>query len=390
MTARLDRLVDETVEKGIAPFLVAMVGDKDGIRWQRSAGRANGRYEAGPDTVFTWFSMTKAIGSLMAIMAIDRGLVTLDTPVGDILPEFDKLQVLESVGPDGPVFRAPARRGTLRHLLTHTVGMGYEAFYPLMAEYAAATGAPADITGTFESLNYPLLFDPGEGFSYGIGTDWVGALVAELDGRSIDRFVKEEILQPLGMNDTYFERSEAGDRLASISSKQPNGDLVPGGFQPVEHPEIYHMGHALYGSPADYMSFLRLVLNRGEVDGRRLVGREAMQLMFEDQLDGVQLPSPVLTSFVPAACCDVEPHAGTKLTHTAAFFRNEDSRPGMRSPGSLTWGGVLNTHYWIDPVQGIASVFMTQMTPFCDPELIGRFEDFERIVYRDLVERSST
>ena len=387
MTARLDRLVDETVEQRIAPFLVAMVGDKDGIRWQRSAGRASEHHEAGPDTVCTWFSMTKAIGSLMAVMAIDRGLVTLDTPVGDILPDFDKLQVLESVGLEGPVFRPPSRRGTLRHLLTHTVGMGYEAFYPLMAEYAAATGAPADITGTFESLNYPLLFDPGEGFAYGIGTDWVGAVVAELDGRSIDRFVIEEILQPLRMNNTYFERSDAGDRLASGSCKRPDGSLVPGGFHPAEHPEIYHMGHALYGSPADYMTFLRLVLNRGEVAGRRLVGREAMQLMFDDQLNGVQIPRPVLTSYVPEASCDVEPHAGTRLTHTAAFFRNEDSRPGMRSPGSLTWAGVLNTHYWIDPVEGIASVFMTQMVPFCDADLFSRFEEFERIVYEDLVER---
>lgn len=389
MTARLDRLIDETVEERIAPFVVAMVGDSDGIRWQHSAGRANEHHEAGPDIVCTWFSMTKAIGSLMAIMAIDRGLVTLDTPVGDILPDFDKLQVLESVGPTGPVFRPPKRRGTLRHLLTHTVGMGYEAFYPLMAEYAAATGAPADITGTFESLNYPMLFDPGEGFAYGIGTDWVGAVVAELDGRSIDRFVNEEILQPLGMNNTYFERSEAGDRLANASYKQPDGNLVPGGAHPAEHPEIYHMGHALYGSPADYMTFLRLVLNRGELNGHRLAGPEAMQLMFDDQLNGVQLPSPVLTTYLPEASCDVVPHAGTTLTHTAGFFRNEDSRPGMRTAGSLTWAGVLNTHYWIDPAKGIASVFMTQMMPFCDADLIARFEEFERTVYQDLVDRSS-
>ena len=80
--------------------------------------------------------------------------------------------------------------------------------------------------------------------------------------------------------------------------------------------------------------------------------------MFDDQLNGVQLPSPVLTTYLPEASCDVVPHAGTTLTHTAGFFRNEDSRPGMRSAGSLTWAGVLNTHYWIDPAKGIASVFM--------------------------------
>ena len=122
-SARLDRLVDDAVAKGTTPFLVAMVGDTDGIRWERSAGHANAATAASPDSVCTLFSMTKAIGSLMAVMAIDRGLVSMDTPVGDILPAFDKLQVLESMGPAGPVLRQPRQRATLRHLLTHTVGM---------------------------------------------------------------------------------------------------------------------------------------------------------------------------------------------------------------------------------------------------------------------------
>jgi CubicO group peptidase (beta-lactamase class C family) len=320
------------------------------------------------------------MGSLMAIMAIDRGLVTMDTPVGDVLPRFDQIQVLEGMGPEGPIFRKATRRATLRHLLTHTAGMGYEAFYPAMAEYAARTGSPSDMTGLLESLNYPMLFDPGEGFAYGVGTDWVGAVVSELDGRSIDQFVREEILEPLDMGHTYFERAEAGDQMGDLVMKHPDGTFEPFEMYPAANPEIYHMGHALYSTVPDYAKFLRFVLNRGEVDGRRLVGPDAMELLFTDQLRGTALPTPILTSSLPAISVDVEPCPGTRKSHTAAFFRNEDAVEGLRSVGSLTWAGVLNTHYWLDPEAGLATAFMTQMLPFCDPALMATYETFERTV----------
>jgi CubicO group peptidase (beta-lactamase class C family) len=261
--------------------------------------------------------------------------------------------------------------------------MGYEAFYPAMADYAVKTGSAADITGKFESLYYPMLFDPGEGFAYGVGTDWVGVLVSELDGRPIDRFVHEEILQPLGMSSTYFERADAGDRLANLFLKGEDGQFSPFEMYPAANPEIYHMGHALYSSAADYMTFLRLVLNGGELDGHRLVGPEAMKLMYTDQLEGVPLPSPLLKSSVPFVSYDVDPRPGTRKTHTAAFFRSEDDVPAMRRAGSLSWAGVLNTHYWVDPASDTAAVFMTQMLPFYDPDLIASYEEFERGVYQE-------
>ncbi|MFE5837466.1 serine hydrolase domain-containing protein [Arthrobacter sp. NPDC056493] len=377
----LDQIIDNTVERGVAPFLVAMVTDREGVVWEHSAGQANAARAAGPDTVFTLFSMTKAIGSLMAVMAIDRGLITLDTPVGDVLPAFDELQVLEAVTAEGPRYRKPRTRATLRHLLTHTSGMGYEPFYPLMAEYAEATPSHStDVTGTHASLNYPLLFDPGQDFAYGVSTDWVGALVAELDGRPMDRLLREDILDPLGMTNTYFERAQAGDHLADQALKHPDGTLEPCQVFPAANPEIYHMGHALYGSAADYLSFLRLVLNRGEHDGHTIVGSDAMGLMFENQLGGVTLPTPVIKSYIPSMSYDIEPCPGLRKTHTAGFFRTEEATPGMRGVGSLTWAGVLNSHYWIDPSRGIAAVFMTQMLPFCDPDLMASLDDFERAV----------
>ena len=382
--SRLEQILDESVERQVLPFVVAMVGDRAGVRWQGSAGRANAAHDAGPETVFSLFSMTKAVGSLMAVMAIDRGLITMDTPVADVLPDFERIQVLDGMGPEGPVYRRPKTRATLRHLLTHTAGMGYEAFYPAMADYALKTGSPADVTGKIESLYYPMLFDPGEDFAYGVSTDWVGALVSELDGRSIDRFVREEILQPLGMSSTYFERADAGDRLGDLFLKESDGRFTPFEMYPAANPEIYHMGHALYATAPDYLAFLRFVLNGGELDGQRLVGPEAMKLMYTDQLAGVQLPSPLLKCSVPFVSYDVDPRPETRKTHTAAFFRSEDDLPAMRRAGSLSWAGVLNTHYWIDPASDVAAVFMTQMLPFYDPDVIATYEEFERGVYQEI------
>lgn len=377
--SRLDQVISTTVDRQIAPFVVAMVAGHDGVRWQGSAGRSSAAVDAGPDTVFSIFSMTKAIGSLMALMAIDRGLVTMETPVGDVLPAFDRLQVLEAMGTDGPLLRRPRTRGTLRHLLTHRVGMGNEPFYPLMAEYAARTDHETDLLGTRASLNYPLLFDPGHGFAYGVGTDWVGALVSEVDGRPIDRIVREDILEPLGMTSTYFERAQAGDRLAELVLKREDGSFEPAQVYPASHPEIYHMAHALYATAPDYLKFLRLVLNRGELDGRRLLSAEGVERLYTDQSGGATLPVPVLKSSA-GIVHDVEPCPGTRKTHTAAFVRNEDGLPGMRGSGSLSWAGLLNTHYWIDPTRDVAAVFMTQMLPFFDPGFMSCFDEFERAV----------
>lgn len=376
----LDRIVHEAVDGGAAPFLVAAVADRSRLIWEGSAGRANATHDAGPDTVFRLFSATKAIGSLMALIAIDRGWVTLDTPVGEIVPSFDSLKVLEEITDDGPVFRRPNTRATLRHLLTHTQGQAYSAFHPLQAEYEKLKSPTPDLTGLLESLNCPLMFDPGTGFAYGIGTDWVGHLVSTLDGRAVDRFVREEILEPLAMSNTSFEIGETSAPLADVSQKREDGSFEYIEQSPPSRPKLYQMGSALYSTTSDYLRFLRFVLNHGELDGTRLISRRTADLMLSDQMNGVAIPTPILTSLVPFACnADIVP--GTRKTHTACCFMNLESAPGLRRPNSLFWSGLLNTHYWVDLASNIAAVFFSQMLPFCDPDLMRSFEQFERAVY---------
>jgi CubicO group peptidase (beta-lactamase class C family) len=123
-----------------------------------------------------------------------------------------------------------------------------------------------------------------------------------------------------------------------------------------------------------------MVLGRGELDGRRVIGPEALELMMVNQMRGVRLPATIKTN--ASIMRDVGwPHGGP-MTHTAGFFRNETDFRGMRSAGSLTWAGFMNTHYWVDPAKGIAGVWMTQSLPFWDPECMEAFADFERALYR--------
>jgi CubicO group peptidase (beta-lactamase class C family) len=331
------------------------------------------------DTVFRLFSMTKGIGALAALIAVDRGSLALDTAVATILPEFHDIKVLESIGPTGPVLRPPRRQVTLRHLLTHTSGFAYGTYNAKMAAWEAVSHAPHALTGVYRALHVPLMFDPGEEFAYGISYDWVGQMIESVDGRRIDRFCKEEIFDPLGMSDTCFEPDGVLDRLADLTERNGDGTFGSCDLQPARHPEFYGLGGSLYGTPQDYMKFLRLLLNRGELDGQRIIDPSTADLMLTNQVGALRLPDMPSTL---ARSADVDLVPGCVKSHTMAFLRNETALPGMRSVGSLTWAGSANTHFWIDPSKDVAGVLMTQMLPFCDARFMQTFAAFERAVYR--------
>ena len=377
--SRLDNLIGSAVARQDLPFVVAAVADRDGILWEGQAGRANAARAAGPDTVFRWYSQTKAIGSLGAMILVDRGLLSLETPVASVLPEFGDIPVLESLGPGGPVMRAPRTTATLRRLLTHTSGLAYPTVSGLMAAYADQTpGVP----GKLEWLNVPLMFDPGQGWIYGTGIDWAGCMVAAVDGRGIERFYREEILDPLDMHDTVFEVSPARERLADVRQRSEDGGFTESEKDVPVLPEVYGMGHALHGTARDYIRFLRMVLNQGELDGYRFLTKPTFELMTTNQIGDLSVPP--MPTFIPAITDAVDFFPGTRKTHTAGFLRFEEDIPGMRSAGSLGWAGVLNTHYWIDPTRDVAAVFMTQSGPFCEPRFMNAYAQFERLVYQEL------
>ena len=380
--SKMDEVLAEAVAAQDVPFVVAMAGNADEITYSGAAGETGGR-QAGEDTAFRIFSMTKAIGSLAAMMLIDRGRLSLDTPVADILPEWDDLRVLDGWNGDAPILRAPRTAATVRHLATHTSGVEYEFWNADVARYLQVTGNPTILSGTRESFgSYPLTSDPGTRWGYGPSIDWLGRVVEEVDGRRIDAFCREEIFDPLGMADTAFEPDALTDRLSDVSIRGEDGTLGPFELAPPAQPEVYGMGHALYSTAPDYMRFLRMVLDKGELDGNRLLSKDAMTTLFADQMQGLEVEKMV--SVAPALSADVSLFGGTRATHSFAFVRNEEDLPGMRRAGSLSWAGVCNTHYWIDPASDLCAVLMTQSLPFLEPPLVRTYEAYERAIYTGL------
>ncbi|MFC9454369.1 serine hydrolase domain-containing protein [Streptomyces sp. NPDC056983] len=375
----LEQLLDDAVAGRKMPFAVGAVATREGIAWEGGAGDAAPGLSAGPDTVMRVVSMTKAIGTAAVLMVIDNGLLDLETPVASVLPEFADLPVLEDIGPGGPVLRPQRTACTLRHLLTHTSGLAYEAFHAKQAAHAKLPGAPDILGGTKESLHFPLMFDPGTDFVYGMSTDWAGRMVEEVDGRRMDRILREELFDPMGMSSTTFELGSLKDRGADVLYRTDDGGFGPLDWTPPSNPDVYCVGHALYSTARDYLTFLRMLLRGGELDGRRYLSQSAITLMSESQTDIRPVFAPVQPEV--SAPVDLFP-AGTPQSWTAAFLRNDTDIPERRAAGSLCWAGFLNTHCWADPATGLAAVLMTQNLPFCDPGYMEAYIDFERAAYR--------
>ena len=245
------------------------------------------------------------------------------------------------------------------------------------------TGHPTIISGLNTSMNYALAFDPGARWDYGIGIDWLGKVVEAVDGRRIDAFLKEELFAPLGMRDTACEvEDHMAGRLASVKARGEEGAFVDFELAPPSNPEFYGMGHALYSTPADYLTFIRLFLNRGTMNGHRILSEDAVDRMLANSIGDLRIGKMV--SLAPAMSADVELFPGTPMTHSFGFVRNESDVPGMRSAGSQGWAGVLNSHYWFDPAKDVAAVIMTQSLPFVDPRFLGVYEAFEKAVYEEI------
>ncbi len=379
-TSRLQGVLNDAVAADDVPFAVAMTGNADGVTWSGVAGEAAPGVAAAEDTLFRIFSMTKAVGSTAAMILVDRGKLDFDTPVADILPQFSEVQVLDGFDGDQPVLRAPTTQATVRHLATHTSGFTYEFWNPDIPKYLEVTEHPSILSGMKVALNYPLTFDPGTRWDYGIGIDWLGQVVEAVDGRRIDAFCQDEIFTPLGMNDTGFEVGESqAARLADVKIRNETGAFELFELAPPPSPEVYGMGHALYSTAPDYFRFLRMFLNGGQLDGNRVLSEAGVARMLENHIGDIRLPKMV--SVAPPLTADVDLFPGIDKTHSFGFMRNEQDVPGMRSAGSQSWAGVCNTHYWFDPSADLAGLIMTQTLPFLEPRFLKVYEAFERGVY---------
>ena len=368
----------------VAPGVVAMAASDRGILYEGAFGRRD--LAAGPamtlDTVFRIASMTKAVTSVAAMQLVEEGKIELDEPIGRIMPELASPQVLVGFDAAGKPRVRPARRPiTLRRLLTHTAGFGYEMLSTELGRYIRRTGTPSTSTGKLASLRLPLLFDPGERWEYGINTDWAGRIIETVAGQPLDDYVREQICAPLGMADTVFALSaEQAARLARVHQRKADGSLEPIALDMAPpKPEFWAGGGGLYSTARDYLSFLRMVLGQGRLGDARLLRPETVAAMAANQTG--ELDAGIMRTAMPERTNDFALFPGMHCQWGLGWMITPQRGPNGREAGSLTWGGIFNSYYWIDPRQQIVGVILTQILPFADPRTLALYGAFERAVY---------
>jgi methyl acetate hydrolase len=383
---RIDGLLGAAVERGDVPGVVAVVVNREGVLYEGAFGKRNLTTGA-PMTIDTvcWIaSMTKAITGACTMQLVEQGKLDLDAPAEQWVPMLKEAQVLEGWDAEGkPKLRPPTRPITLRQLLTHTAGFSYEFWNADILRYQQVMGVPNIASGRIAALKTPLLFDPGERWEYGISIDFAGLAVEAVSGKKLSAYMQDHLLSPLGMNDTAFKiRPDMRARLATIHARGEDGALAPIEFELPQDPEFDLGGGGLYGTAGDYARLVRMVLNRGELDGVRVLDAETVDLMCQNAIGDLRV-TPMKT-VMPQFSNDAEFFPGLPKGWGVTWQVNLEPAPTGRSAGSLQWAGIANSYFWIDPVRGIGGVYMTQILPFADTKSLPLFEAFETEVYRAL------
>jgi methyl acetate hydrolase len=380
----IDKVLSQPAERGDVPGVVAAAATRDGPAYEGAFGRrslaANEAMTA--DSVFWIASMTKAITSTAAMQLVERGKLTLDDPIAQILPELASPQVLEGFDAAGrPKLRAAKRPITLRHLLTHTAGFNYDIWNPDLIRYQEMNGIPGIVSCQNKALTTPLVFDPGERWDYGINIDWIGKAIEKVSGQKLGAYLTEHIFTPLGMTDTAFKLTPGHrSRLVAMHARGAGGALSAIPFEVPQEPEFEMGGGGLYGTARDYLAFAQIFLHEGRGKGAQILEAETVREMSRNHIGGLEVKR--LKTAMPAYSNDAEFFPGMPKKWGLGFMINTERAPGGRSAGSLTWAGLGNTYFWIDQAKGVAGVVLCQLIPFADPKVLDLYGEFEVATYR--------
>jgi len=384
---RADNLFRRAIDTGELVGIAALAIQKDRILYEGAFGkRVLGQVAPmSLDTVVWLASMTKPLTSVGALQLVERGALDLDSPLQHKLPALGSAQVLDGFDAKGqPITRPPKRSISLRHLLTHTAGFGYEYWSDAIQKFRKARQLPGIASCQSAALQAPLLFDPGERWEYGISIDWVGQVIEAVTGQGLGSYLTDNVLAPLGMNDTAFRINDSmRERLARIHQRADDGTLVPTGIEVPQHPEFEAGGGGLYGTALDYLKFVRMILHRGKLDGRRVLNEQTVDWMTQNQIG--ELRTTVMRTVMPLISNDFEFFPGTEKHFGFGFQINAQPAPTGLPAGSLMWLGLANTYFWIDPIQQIGGIFLTQVLPLADAKALHLFLDFQRFVYETTV-----
>jgi CubicO group peptidase (beta-lactamase class C family) len=383
--AGIDTVLQNAADSGAVPHVAAIAADRDGIIYEGGAGvRVAGQSDdlVGTSTQFRIMSMTKMVATTAALQQIERGELDLDAPVENYRPEFAELQVLEGFDGDTPRLRPPASKATVKHLITHTSGLGYWFWNADLKKYEEVTGTPNVVPGVMAAFKAPLLADPGTRFVYGINTDWLGRVVEAVAGTTLDVVVKEHITGPLGMHDTRFALDEGRKQnVVDVHVRGEDGAWTAAGGILNESPEWWAGGHGLYSTPRDFVRFQRALLRGGELDGQRILQDATVDAAFTNQIGDLDFPEVIETADPPITD-SLRVGPGYKWGY--GLLLNTNDVPGRRRAGTGAWAGLFNTHFFIDRTSDVCASIYTNSLPFIEEPAWQLYGDFEEALYSAL------
>jgi CubicO group peptidase (beta-lactamase class C family) len=374
--SRIDTLMNDYVKNNWIKGAVTLVIKDNQIIQYKGYGYADAETKKpmAPDAIFRIMSQSKAITSIGIMMLYEQGKLLLDQPVGDFIPEFKNQLVLDKFNAaDTTYTTVPSKRNvTIRDLLTHTSGIDYAAIgtNTMKAIYAKA-GIPSGL-GYFDANlltqmkrlgKLPLTFQPGERFQYGLNSDLLGCLIEVISGQTLDQFFRNNIFDPLGMKDSYFNvpASKAG-RLATVYTEDSLRQIIRWNHSfrdidpdyPIMNKHYFSGGAGLSSTAFDYAIFLQMLLNGGIYNGKRILSPRCVEMITSNQLDF---------------------HYNGTNDFGLGFeiVSDKGANLGPRNKGSFSWGGYYGTNYWADPKAKLVCLIMTQQTPNSHGDLSNKF-----------------
>ena len=321
------------------------------------------------DTIFRIYSMTKPITSVALMSLYEKGLFQLDDPVSEYIPAFKDLNVYAEGIFGNYKTTYPDREMTIRDLLSHQSGLTYgfmersnvDAAYRELGIEKESQQNLQEFVAVLSSI--PLEFSPGTAWNYSVSTDVCGYLIEVISGKTLDMFLEEEIFQPLGMSDTGFYVPSSKTRRLSSNYEYREGqepilvdDANTGSY--INPPTLFSGGGGLVSTLDDYMAFCKMVLGRGSLEGHRILSRKTLDLMSSNHLtNGKDLRSCAYGRWSETSYTGVGFGLGFSVLLDPAASQVSGSK------GELAWGGAASTAFWIDPLEDMAVVFLTQLLP---------------------------
>lgn len=408
LESEINSLLQKATEDKRVPGVAAIALDRQGnVLYKGAYGSAKDVNDGSspaftPSTRLLAWSLTKLVTSIAVLQLLERGQISsLDDRVEKYTPAFAEIQALEgwtSDGDDGePICRAPKTKATIRHLLTHTAGLGYDFLDGDVLRWYGWRERTQGIKRTGNKVadfQAPFVFDAGTKWEYGMNIDWAGLVVEAITGLDLDEYLQKNIFGPLGMSKTGGEwrvgapetaiHFRGADRSLSPLPSTPK-EVLPG-----DKPFQSWGGHYLVSTAEDYTQILLAVLNRGThpTSKAQILKPETVQTyLFTDQIPQIIGPEGskdigVLKTVNPFLSNDGELLPGVRKGWTVGLMYNLDDVPGKRKAGSGAWAGLSNHYYWVDPTSGKVGLIMTCVFPFMDKEVLDLCDRFEEMIYK--------